>query len=955
MSEWLRATGPTGAAARPIRHGILVIRALLHSAARKHARDRDCPESKDIAYLMETAEIRRRWLSFFESKGHTIVPSAPLLYDDPNLLFVNAGMVPFKPYFLGQETPPYPRATSVQKCVRTQDIEEVGKTSRHGTFFQMNGNFSFGDYFKAGAIEFAWELLTTSQSAGGYGLEPDKLWVTVYEDDDEAADLWKQLTAVPAERIVRRGKADNYWSMGVPGPGGPCSEIYVDRGPEYGPDGGPAVDEDRFMEIWNLVFMQDELSQVRSKLDFDIAGSLPHKNIDTGMGLERIASILQGVDNMYEIDEVYPVLQTAADMAGKRYGASSAQTASTSHPDDVRLRVVADHVRSSLMLIGDGVTPGNEGRGYVLRRMLRRAVRSMRLLGVDRPCLPELLPVSMERMRRSYPELERDFARISQIAYAEEEAFRRTLASGTTILDTAVGKAKSSGAARLSGADAFALHDTYGFPIDLTLEMAAEQGLAVDEDGFRTLMTQQRERAKADAKTKKQGHTDTHAYRAVADALGAPVEFTGYTQVSGTGRVGGLIVDGESVDRAREGQQVQLVLDSTPFYAEGGGQLADHGLITLDGALVEVTDVQKPVTGLIVHTGRVVSGELGVGDTGEAAIDIARRRSVSRSHTATHVLHQALRDALSHTATQAGSENSPGRLRFDFSWNKPVPASVFAGIEEHINQVLLDDLPVGAQVMPKKQALELGAQAMFGEKYGDEVRVVSIGDWSMELCGGTHAQRVGQLGIVKLLGESSIGSGVRRVEALVGLDAYSHLTKESLIVSQLADVLKARPDELAGRVESIVGRLRDAERQIAAIRAQAVLGQAAQLASGARDVGGIRLIAHDAGVDVSGDDLRTLALDLRGRLGDAAGSVVALTAVAKDRPVVVVATNRPARDAGIRAGDLVKAAATALGGGGGGKPDLAQGGGTDASAIPAALQAVEAIVASAVGAPVPGR
>ena len=913
------------------------------------------PESKDTAYLMETAEIRRRWLSFFESKGHTIVPSAPLLYDDPNLLFVNAGMVPFKPYFLGQETPPYPRATSVQKCVRTQDIEEVGKTSRHGTFFQMNGNFSFGDYFKAGAIEFAWELLTTSQSAGGYGLEPDKLWVTVYEDDDEAADLWKQLTAVPAERIVRRGKADNYWSMGVPGPGGPCSEIYVDRGPEYGPDGGPAVDEDRFMEIWNLVFMQDGLSQVRSKLDFDIAGSLPKKNIDTGMGLERIASILQGVDNMYEIDEVYPVLQTAADMAGKRYGASGAQTASTSHPDDVRLRVVADHVRSSLMLIGDGVTPGNEGRGYVLRRMLRRAVRSMRLLGVDRPCLPELLPVSMERMRRSYPELERDFARISQIAYAEEEAFRRTLASGTTILDTAVSKVKGSGGRLLSGSDAFALHDTYGFPIDLTLEMAAEQGLSVDEEGFRSLMTQQRERAKADAKTKKQGHTDTHAYRELADALGKPVEFTGYTQVSGEGRVGGLLVGGESVDRAREGDEVQLVLDSTPFYAEGGGQLADHGLLTLGGALVEVTDVQKPITGLIVHTGRVVSGELGVGDTAQAAIDVPRRRSVSRSHTATHVLHQALRDALSDTATQAGSENSPGRLRFDFSWNKPVPASVFAGIEEHINQVLLDDLPVGAQVMPKKQALELGAQAMFGEKYGDEVRVVSIGDWSKELCGGTHAQRAGQLGIVKLLGESSIGSGVRRVEALVGLDAYSHLTKESLIVSQLADVLKARPDELAGRVESIVGRLRDAERQIAAIRAQAVLGQAAALVAGARDVGGVRLIAHDAGVDVSGDDLRTLALDLRGRLGDAAGSVVALTAVAKDRPVVVVATNGPARDAGIRAGDLVKAAATALGGGGGGKPDLAQGGGTDASAIPAALSAVEAIVAAAVGAPVPGR
>ncbi|GAB96354.1 alanyl-tRNA synthetase [Kineosphaera limosa] len=889
---------------------------------------------------METAEIRRRWLAFFESKGHTVVPSAPLLYDDPNLLFVNAGMVPFKPYFLGQETPPYHRATSVQKCVRTQDIEEVGKTSRHGTFFQMNGNFSFGDYFKAGAIEFAWELLTTHQGAGGYGLEPDKLWVTVYEDDDEAADLWVQLTGIDRGRIVRRDRADNYWSMGVPGPGGPCSEIYVDRGPEYGPDGGPAVDEDRFMEIWNLVFMQHELSAVRSKTDFDIRGDLPNKNIDTGMGLERIASILQGVDNMYEIDEVYPVLERAADLAGKRYGIHSAQDAGHSHPDDVRLRVVADHVRSSLMLIGDGVTPGNEGRGYVLRRMLRRAVRSMRLLGVEQPSLPELLPVSLERMSRSYPELGRDWSRISSIAYAEEDAFRRTLASGTTILDTAVAKAKGSGQQRLGGDDAFALHDTYGFPIDLTLEMAAEQGLAVDEEGFRKLMTEQRERAKADAKIKKQGHTDTHSYRDLADVLGKPVDFTGYLQVEGSGRVAGMLVDGVPADRAGEGDEVELVLDATPFYAEGGGQLADHGLIRVGGGLVDVFDVQKPITGLIVHKGRVAAGEIGVGDVAESSIDVARRRSVSRSHTATHVLHQALRDALSSTATQAGSENSPGRLRFDFSWSKPVPASTFAEIEQHINQVLLDDLPVGAQVMDRKSALESGALAMFGEKYGQEVRVVSIGDWSKELCGGTHAQRVGQLGIVKLLGESSIGSGVRRVEALVGLDAYDHLSTESLIVSRLADTLKARPDELAGRVETLVTRLRDAEKEIAAIKAAQVLSGAAGLVDNAKNLGDTRVVTADAG-EVGGDDLRKLVLDVRGRLGDATPAVVAVAGVAKGRPSIVVATNGPARDAGVRAGDLVKAAAGVLGGGGGGKPDLAQGGGTDPAKVADALAEIE--------------
>ena len=900
---------------------------------------------------METAEIRRRWLRFFESKGHTVVPSAPLLYDDPNLLFVNAGMVPFKPYFLGQESPRWDRATSVQKCVRTGDIDEVGKTSRHGTFFQMNGNFSFGDYFKDGAISFAWELMTTSQSAGGYGLDPEKLWVTVYEDDDEAADLWASLTGLPRERIVRRGKADNYWSMGVPGPGGPCSEIYVDRGPEYGPDGGPAVDEDRFMEIWNLVFMQHELSAVRSKLDFDIAGDLPKKNIDTGLGLERLASILQGVDNMYEIDEVYPVLDKAADLAGKRYGVTGGQTAAESHPDDVRLRVVADHIRSSLMLIGDGVTPGNEGRGYVLRRMLRRAVRSMRLLGVEDPCLPELMPVSLERMSKSYPELQRDWARISDVAYAEEDAFRRTLSSGTTILDTAVKRTKAAGGTGLSGAEAFQLHDTYGFPIDLTLEMAAEQGVTVDEEGFRTLMSEQRNRAKADAKAKKSGHVDTHLYREIADSLGSPVDFLGYESVEGQGRVAGMLVGGAPSARATAGDEVELVLDATPFYAESGGQLADHGVIELDGALVRITDVQKPITGLIVHRGVVESGEVGVGATGVSRIDVERRRSVSRAHTATHILHQSLRDALSSTATQAGSENAPGRLRFDFSWGQPVSPMLFSEIEGRINEVVLTDQPVSAQVMDKKTALESGAMAMFGEKYGDEVRVVSIGDgsWSKELCGGTHAMTVGQLGVVKLLGESSIGSGVRRVEALVGADAYNHLARESAVLSQLTDIVKARPEELADRISAMLTRLKEAEREINAIRSQKVLSQAGTLVEGAKDVAGVRLIAHDTAAEVSADDLRKLVLDLRGRLGESAPAVVAATAVGKGRPIVIVATNQAAREKGIKAGALVKVAAGVLGGGGGGKDDIAQGGGTDPAKAPEALSAIEAAVAGAAG------
>jgi alanyl-tRNA synthetase len=890
---------------------------------------------------METAEIRRRWLDFFGRNGHAVVPSASLVQDDPNLLFVNAGMVPFKPYFLGQETPPWPRATSVQKVVRTQDIEEVGKTSRHGTFFQMNGNFSFGDYFKEGAIRLAWELVTTPQDRGGFGLEGERLWATVLDGDDESIDLWLQLTDIPAERIVRRGKADNYWHMGVPGPGGPCSEIYYDRGPDYGPEGGPAVDEDRFLEFWNLVFMQEILSAVRSKEDFDVVGPLPRKNIDTGMGLERIASILQGVDNMYEIDEVYPVLDRAAEMTGKRYGEHSGHSARSSHPDDVRLRVVADHVRSSLMLIGDGVTPGNEGRGYVLRRMLRRSVRSMRLLGFADPCLPHLLPVSLERMAQSYPELERDWERISQIAYAEEEAFRRTLAAGTTILDTAVARTKDAGGSVLAGDQAFALHDTYGFPIDLTLEMAAEQGLEVDREGFARLMQEQRGRAKADAQAKKLAHADTPAYREIADTLGRAVQFTGYTEVVSEARVVGLVRSGEAVPAARPGEEVELVLDRTPFYAEGGGQLADGGRLRLDsGAVVEVRDVQSPITGLVVHRAAVVSGEVTVGDVALAEVDIERRRSISRAHTATHMVHKAIREALGETATQAGSENAPGRFRFDFNASQAVPATVLRDVEQRVNALLLDDLAVRADIMTQQEAVESGAMALFGEKYGDAVRVVSVGEWARELCGGTHAERTTQLGLVTLLGESSIGAGVRRVEALVGTDAYTFLAREHAIVGQLTELVKGRPEELADRVSGLMTRLKEAERDLDRLRKEQLQAAAGSLTERARDVGGVTFLGHDAG-DVDAGAVRTMVLDLRGRIGGDRPSVVAVTGVAKGRPVVVVATNELARARGIRAGELVRAAAGALGGGGGGKDDIAQGGGQDPSKVGEALAAVE--------------
>ncbi len=573
---------------------------------------------------MDTAEIRRRFVAHFERAAHTAVPSASLILDDPNLLFVNAGMVPFKPFFLGQETPPYRRAVSIQKCVRTPDIEDVGKTTRHGTFFEMCGNFSFGDYFKERAIELAWDLVTRSQTDGGYGLEESRLWPSILHGDDEALHLWMKVTGLPAERIVKLGPKENYWSMGVPGPGGPCSEILYDRGAEFGPDGEfettdriemPTKLEDRYLEIWNLVFMQDELSAVRSKEDFDIVGSLPRKNIDTGMGLERVACLLQGVDNMYEIDEMYPVIERAEELTSRTYG--------DDHDDDVRFRVVADHVRSSMMLIGDGVTPGNEGRGYVLRRLLRRAVRSMRLLGTEDRVLPELLPVSRDKMGETYGELHRDWDRISQVAYAEEDAFRQTLRAGTTIFDQAAAEVRRAGDTVLSGERAFALHDTYGFPIDLTLEMAQEQGLAVDEVGFRELMDQQRDRAKADARAKKGAHVDATAYRQVADSLGKPVEFTGYREVVSEGSVRGLVAAGGVVDSAREGDEVELVLDRTPFYAEGGGQLADQGVIELEnGARVEVRDVQTPINGLIVHSGQ---GAQRRGD--------ARRRRRTRTST----------------------------------------------------------------------------------------------------------------------------------------------------------------------------------------------------------------------------------------------------------------------------------------------------------------------------------
>ncbi len=880
---------------------------------------------------MNTAEIRRRFLDYYASRGHEVVPSAPLLYNDPTLLFVNAGMVPFKPYFTGAETPPWDRATSVQKCVRTLDIEEVGKTTRHGTFFQMQGNFSFGDYFKAEAIRYAWELVTGSQDAGGLGFDPDTVWVTVLHSDDEAAALWANIAGLPAERIQRRGLLDNYWHMGIPGPGGPCSEIYIDRGPAYGRDGGPVVDEDRFLEIWNLVFMQEELSAVRAKDDFDIIGDLPRKNIDTGMGLERVALLLQDVDNLYEIDQVFPVIQRAVELSGRRYGAGN-------RDDDVRMRVVADHIRSGLMLIGDGVTPGNEARGYVLRRLLRRVVRSMRLLGVHDPVLPELLPVSRDAMGEAYPEVVSSFDRISAIAYGEEEAFRRTLTTGTQIFDLAVSDAKQTAEPSLSGERAFQLHDTYGFPIDLTLEMASEQGLVVDEAGFRRLMQEQRDRAKADAKSKKAGAVGSEVYRELR-ALGL-TPFTGYSELVTESRVRGIVDDGELVPVATAGRTVEVVLEQTPFYAESGGQDSDAGVITADGVRLEVVDVQRPIKGLVVHRVRVAEGELRSGSDVLASVDGEWRLGACQAHSGTHVVHAALRQVLGPTALQSGSYNKPGYLRLDFAWPSGLSPALRSDVEEAANAALRLDLNVTASYMTLERAKELGALALFGETYGEEVRVVEMGGpWSRELCGGTHVQHSSQIGLVTINAESSVGSGVRRVEAFVGIEAFRYLAKERALVSGLSDALKVQPDQLSDRVSRLVEQLRAAEKQIADLKSRNVLSEVGAIVDKAHDMWGVSYIGHHAD-GVAGGDLRTLALELRLRVQDRA-AVVAVVGGTSEKPSVVIVTTPGARDRGLKAGELVRTASETLGGRGGGKDDIAQGGGTDGSQVGAALTAVE--------------
>ena len=893
---------------------------------------------------MLSQEISKRWIDFFASRGHTVVPSASLISNEPGAMFTIAGMVPFIPYFLGRETPPFSRATSVQKCIRTLDIEEVGKTARHGTFFQMAGNFSFGDYFKEQAIPFAYELLTTPQDKGGFGLDSERLWVTIYEGDDEAFDIWHNKVGFPAERIQRMGMKENYWSTGQPGPAGPDSEIFYDRGPAYGKEGGPAADDDRYIEIWNLVFMQYQRGEGIGKDDFEILGDLPKKNIDTGLGVERLAMLLQGVENFYETDQVRPVLDAASKLSGKKYhGSESAED--EGYEDDVRMRVVADHIRSSLMLIADGVTPSNEGRGYILRRLMRRAIRAMRLLGVTEPCLPVLFPASRDAMKGAFPYVADDFERISRIAYAEEKAFLHTIETGTERLEEAVAAAKKDGSNAVSGAEAFALHDTYGFPIDLTLEMAAEAGVKVDEKSFRELMAEQRHRAQADAKAKKGAFADLSELRKLVDERGSI--FTGYTELRTETKLRAILVDGVSVPAAKAGDKIEVVLDETPFYAEAGGQAADTGVITGNGFIIDVQDVQQPVKGLSVHRAVVREGEVHTGADVVAQVDVQRRRDGEKAHSGTHIIHAALHQVLGNEATQRGSFNKEGYLRFDFAWSEGLSESAKREVEEVANLAIRDNHEVITREMPLAEAKALGAMSLFGEKYGDVVRVVEIGgEFSRELCGGTHVGSSAEIGSLSLLTESSVGSGNRRVEALVGLDSFNHLAAERTLVNQLTGLMKVQSSaDLPEKINQTLAKLKAAEKELAQLRREKLQAEAGKLLENAQTIGSVRVLAHDAG-ELDANGVRDLALDLRSRFGSEA-AVVAVVGVANGRPVVLVATNEGAREAGVKAGALVRVAAGVLGGGGGGKDDVAQGGGQDASKIGAALDAVRDAIAQA--------
>ena len=869
---------------------------------------------------MEGDRIREEFLRFFEERGHKRVPSSSLIPPlESGLLLTNAGMNQFIPYFLGHAQAPFPRATTDQRCFRALDIDNVGHTARHLTFFEMLGNFSFGDYFKAEAVSWAYELVTER-----YGIDAERLWVTVFEEDTEAEAAW-DATGLPASRIVKRGKFDedgefaNFWSTHAPGPCGPCSEIFVDRGPRFGPDGGPDVDEERFMEIWNLVFIQDETDD-----GVNVVGELPAKNIDTGSGLERLATVLQGVDSVFETDLLRPLLEVAESLSGRTHGRDER--------DDVSLKVIAEHGRATTFLIADGVQPSNDGRGYVLRRMLRRVVSHARRLGIESDVMPPLVGRTVELFGHAHPELVENRAYVEQVASSEEGRFAGTLRQGMTLFETEIEKA--AGAKRLPGDVVFKLHDTFGFPKELTSELAAEAGLEIDEERFEALMDAQRERAKRSAK-------NVRAEEELATVAGeaGTTEFVGYQTLESDGRLVALIGPGGREPVATEGEEVRFVLDRTPFYAESGGQVGDRGVIRAPGGTITVTDTQFGPGDIIVHTGVVGSGEIREGEEVHGEVDAARREATARAHTATHIVHWTLRHVLGDHARQAGSLVAPGRLRFDFPHHSTVPRDVLEEAEELANRRLAEDGQVTIYETTMDEAKNQGAIALFGEKYGDFVRVVEVGDYSIELCGGTHVHHTGEIALVRILHEASIGAGMRRVEALVGPDALREINMERDLLYAIARELGTDPKGALERARHYAERVKQLEGELGKQAKQELKDRAEQLASGARLVEGAKLVT--AAVDTDADELRSLAQDVANRLEGPDGAAAVLGTGQGGKALLVAAATKQLIARGVTAPALLEPAAKIVGGGKGGKPNLAFSGGPKGDAFQEALDAVE--------------
>ena len=868
-------------------------------------------------------ELREMFLSFFESKGHLRLPSFSLVpQNDKSILLINAGMTPMKPWFKGEEEPPCHRVCTCQKCIRTGDIDNVGKTARHGTYFEMLGNFSFGDYFKHEAIAWSWEFLTSPQWVG---LEADRLYPSIYLDDDEAFDIWNKEIGIPKERIFRFGKEDNFWEHGS-GPCGPCSEIYYDRGPEYGcgkPGCTVGCDCDRYIEIWNNVF---------SQFDNDGQGhytELKQKNIDTGMGLERLACVCQNVESLFDVDTVMNITHKVSQLTGAHYGETEKR--------DVSLRVITDHIRSATFMICDGILPSNEGRGYVLRRLLRRAARHGKLLGVNEPFLYQVVDTVIHENQGQYPDLREKQTYITKVIRTEEENFGRTIDGGMKIFSDLLAEHQAKGEKVFSGADAFRLYDTFGFPIDLTAEMVAEQGMTVDEESFRQLMQEQKQRAR-------------EARKALGDLGWAGVEFgkdipatefVGYDHDELDATVVALVAEDELRGEIPAGSDAVVVLDKSPFYAEMGGQVADHGTISAPGMLFTVTDVQKNKGGKFMHYGQLTEGALHVGDTVHAAIDTQRRKAIRRAHSTTHLLDAALKKVLGDHVHQAGSLVEPDRLRFDFTHFEAITPEQLAQIDKLVNDAILEGYPVATEVLPIEEAKKKGAVAMFGEKYGDIVRVVEMGDFSMEFCGGTHLDNTAKAGPFRIKSEGSVASGVRRIEATVGRLSLDTMNRNQELLFHAAQVLKTTPGELAAKAEQQAAEMKELRHELEKFKSEASLGEARQFLTAAKNVGGLKVLtAIRNGMDANA--LRQMGDFLR----DKAPDVVAVLASANGEKITFLAVCGPeAVKRGIKAGDLVKSVCAICGGKGGGKPDSAMGGGSDLLKLDDALATVDDFVA----------